>query len=148
MNNEMNADDLKDLDELNDIFNEIGGNEKLDEHLNSGFDEIPDGKYNAEVIKAEWTKSKAGLPMIKVEFGLEGVNGHVWDYLMLANKDNDLEKTSQAIARSVTKLRQLGLDAKDLKGYVAQLDTLTGTQLTLTLETSKSGFQNKHYNKD
>lgn len=135
---------MDDLKELDAIFSDIGGNEKLEENA-GGFDEIKDGEYNAEIIKAEWTKSKDDVPMIKVEFGLEGVNGHVWDYLMFGNKDGDYKKTSSAISRSVTKLRQLGLEADNISGYVAQLDQLVGKGLTLKLETSKSGFQNKHY---
>lgn len=135
---------MDDLKELDAIFNDIGGNDKLEENA-GGFDEIGDGEYNAEIIKAEWTKSKDDVPMIKVEFGLEGVNGHVWDYLMFGHKEKDYKKTSAAISRSVTKLRQLGLDANDISGYVAQLDTLVGKGLTLVLETSKSGFQNKSY---
>lgn len=135
---------MDDLKELDAIFNDIGGNEKLEENA-GGFDEIGDGTYSAEIIKAEWTKSKDDVPMIKVEFGLEGVNGHVWDYLMFGNKDGDYKKTSSAISRSVTKLRQLGLEADNISGYVSQLDKLVGKGLTLKLETSKSGFQNKHY---
>ena len=135
---------MDDLKELDAIFSDIGGNEKLEENA-GGFDEIGDGVYNAEIIKAEFTHSKDDVPMIKIEFGLEGVNGHVWDYLMLGHKEKDYKKTSAAISRSVTKLRELGLDANDISGYVAQLDKLEGVGLTLTLETSKSGFQNKHY---
>lgn len=135
----------EDLKELDAIFNDIGGNEKLEENSNTGFDDITDGEYSAEIINAEWTKSKADVPMVKLEFGLEGVNGHVWDYLMFGDKNGDYQKTSSAISRSVTKLRELGLDAKDISGYVSQLDKLPGKQLTLVLETSKSGFQNKSY---
>lgn len=142
----MDKDDLKDLQELDSIFQDIGGNEKLEENVGGDFPDIPDGEYSAEVISAEFTHSKqTNVPMIKVEFGLEGQTGHVWDYLMLANKDGDLAKTKQAIARTVTKLRELGLDAIDIPGYVEQLEKLEGTTLTLVLETSKSGFQNKSY---
>ena len=142
----MDQEDLKDLQELDSIFQDIGGNEKLEENVGGDFPDIPDGEYSAEIIAAEFTHSKqTNVPMIKIEFGLEGQTGHVWDYLMLANKDGDLAKTKQAIARSVTKLRELGLDANDISGYVSQLDKLEGVGLTLTLETSKSGFQNKHY---
>ena len=142
----MDQEDLKDLQELDSIFQDIGGNEKLEENVGGDFPDIPDGDYSAEVISAEFGRSKqSNMPMIKIEFGLEGQTGHVWDYLMLANKDGDLAKTKQAIARSVTKLRELGLDATDIPGYVEQLPKLEGTTLTLSLDTSKSGFQNKHY---
>ena len=115
----MDKDDLKDLQELDSIFQDIGGNEKLEENVGGDFPDIPDGEYSAEIIGAEFTHSKqTNVPMIKIEFGLEGQTGHVWDYLMLANKDGDLAKTKQAIARSVTKLRELGLDAADIPGSV------------------------------
>lgn len=139
-------DAMEDLNELDAIFSDIGGNEKLEENSNTGFDEIEDGTYEAEVIKAEYKVSKnSGVPMISIEFGLAGVSGHVWDYLMLGDKGGDYKKTSSAISRSVTKLRQLGLEAEKISEYVAQLDKLEGVQLDLKLETSKSGFQNKHY---
>ena len=115
----MDQEDLKDLQELDSIFQDIGGNEKLEENVGGDFPDIPDGEYSAEIIAAEFTHSKqTNVPMIKIEFGLEGQTGHVWDYLMLANKDGDLAKTKQAIARSVTKLRELGLDAADIPGSV------------------------------
>lgn len=134
----------EDLKELDAMFEEMGGNEGAEKNANS-FGTIPDGDYNAEVLAAEWTKSKDEVPMIKVEFGLEGVTGHVWDYLMFGDKNGDAEKASAAVSRSVTKLRQLGLEADSISGYVAQLDQLEGVGLTLKLSTSKSGFQNKSY---
>lgn len=142
----MDQEDLKDLQELDSIFQDIGGNEKLEDNVGGDFPDIEDGEYSAQIIGAEFTRSKqSNVPMIKIEFGLEGQTGHVWDYLMLANKDGDLAKTKQAIARSVTKLRELGLDAVDIPGYVEQLEKLEGVTLTLVLDTSKSGFQNKSY---
>lgn len=134
----------EDLNELDQLFSEIGGNEKLEEN-SGGFDEFEDGDYEAEIISAEWTKSKADIPMVKIEFGIAGKNGHIWDYLMFGHKDQDRQKVSQAVSRSVTKLRELGLDGTTITDYVNQLDKLEGVRLTLTLETSKSGFQNKHY---
>lgn len=134
----------EDLKELDAMFEEMGGNDKVEENANS-FGNIPDGEYNAEILAAEWTKSKDEVPMVKIEFGLEGVSGHVWDYLMFGDKNGDATKASQAVSRSVTKLRQLGLDAETVSGYVAALDQLEGVGLTLELSTSKSGFQNKKY---
>jgi hypothetical protein len=134
----------EDLKELDAMFEEMGGNEEAERNANS-FGTVPDGSYNAEIISAEWTKSKDDVPMIKIEFGLEEIPNHVWDYLMFGDKNGDAEKASQALSRSVTKLRQLGLDATTISGYVSQLDQLEGRGLTLKLSTSKSGFQNKSY---
>ena len=64
---------------------------------------------------------------------------------MFGHKDNDRQKVSQAVSRSVTKLRELGLEGETITDYVQQLDKLEGVRLTLVLDTSKSGFQNKHY---
>ena len=134
----------EDLKELDLMFAEIGGNDKLEEN-SSNSDEISDGEYEAEICKAEWTKSKADVPMVKIEFGLAGVNGHVWDYLMFGDKNKDYQKSSAAISRSVTKLRELGLEGETITDYVTQLFKLEGKRLTLVIETSKSGFQNKSY---
>jgi len=134
----------EDLKELDAMFKDMGGNEEAEKNANS-FGNVADGDYNAEILAAEWTKSKDEVPMIKIEFGLEGVSSHIWDYLMFGDKNGDAEKASQALSRSVTKLRQLGLDSDSISGYVAQLEQLEGVGLTLRLSTSKSGFQNKSY---
>lgn len=128
-----------DLNELDAMFADIGGNEKLEENSNS-FDNIEDGEYEAEVINAEYTKSKKDMPMIKVEYGLE--NGrHHWQYLMLAGKDE--KSTSQQMSRTVTVLRKFGLDSKTITGYVSQLDKMIGRKVMLTI-TTKNDFQNTH----
>jgi len=135
----------KDLEELDQLFSEIGGNKGAEEQANSGMGNFPDGEYECEIASAEWTKSKDDVPMVKIEFGVAGNDAKIYDYLMFGHKDADREKVTRAVSRSVTKLRELGLEASDITGYISQLDKLVGTQLTLTLETSKSGFQNKHY---
>lgn len=135
----------EDLNELDSLFAEIGGNQGAEEQANAGFADLEDGDYECEIQSAEWTKSKDGVPMVKIQFGIAGDNRKIWDYLMFGHKEADREKVSRAVSRSVTKLRELGLEANDITGYVNQLDKLVGVQLTVTLETSKSGFQNKHY---
>lgn len=128
-----------DLNELDAMFADIGGNEKLDENANS-FDNIEDGEYEAEVINAEYTKSKKDMPMIKVEYGLESGRHH-WQYLMLAGKDE--KATSQQMSRTVTVLRKFGLDSKTITGYVSQLDKMVGQRVMLTI-TTKNDYQNTH----
>ena len=135
----------KDLEELDQLFADIGGNKGAEEQANTGMGNMPDGDYECEIASAEWTKSKDDVPMIKIEFGVAGTESKIYDYLMFGSKDGDREKVVRAVSRSVTKLRELGLEAADVTGYISQLDKLPGVQLTLTLDTSKSGFQNKHY---
>lgn len=128
-----------DLKELDAMFNDIGGNEKLEENANN-FANVEDGVYEAEVINAEYTKSKKDMPMIKIEYGLE-TGSHFWQYLMLASKDE--KSTSQQMSRTVTILRKFGLDSDTITGYVSQLDKLEGRKCKLTLET-KNDYQNAH----
>lgn len=128
-----------DLNELDAMFADIGGNDKLEENANN-FDNIEDGEYEAEIISAEYTKSKKDMPMIKIEYGLE--NGrHHWQYLMLAGKDE--KATSQQMSRTITVLRKFGLDSNTITGYVSQLDKLEGRAVTLTI-TTNNNFQNTH----
>lgn len=129
----------EDLRELDAMFSDIGGNEKLEENANS-FANIEDGTYEAEVVKAEYAKSKKDMPMIKIEYALE-TQQHAWQYLMLAAKDE--EQTRRQMSRTITNLRKFGLDADSVSGYINQLDKLEGRGCTLTFET-KNDFQNIH----
>lgn len=133
------------LNELDMIFDEIGGNEGAEAMANSGYNDWEDGQYECEVDSAEWTESKDGVPMVKVVFGVAGYDNKIYDYLMFGHKEKDRKKISAAVSRSITKLKQLGLVADSVTGYVSQLPKLEGAKLTLRLETTKSGFQQKHY---
>ena len=135
----------EDLNELDALFAEIGGNKGAEEQANSGFAELEDGEYECEIQSAEWTTSKDGVRMIKIEFGIANDNRKIWDYLMFGHKSQEREKVSAAVSRSVTKLRELGLDGDTITDYISQLSKLEGVQLTVTLSTSKSGFTNKSY---
>lgn len=128
-----------DLNELDKMFNEIGGNEGAEEMANS-FQNLPDGEYEAEVVNAEYKKSKADVPMIVIEYGIEGGKKH-YQYLMLADKNQDETKTKSAISRTVTNLKKFGLNEETITGYVSQLDKIIGTSVVLTLNT-RNGFQN------
>lgn len=129
----------EDLKELDAMFNDIGGNEKLEENANN-FSEPEDGVYEAEIEVAEYMKSKKDMPMIKIQYALE-TQQKKWQYLMLAGKDE--KTTSSQMSRTVTILRQLGLDADSITGYVSQLDKLEGKSVKIALET-KNDYQNVH----
>ena len=135
----MNDNDLSELDAL---FDEIGGNEGAETVANS-FNNLPDGTYDAEVNSAEFKHSKSDLPMIQIQYAVEGGKKHN-QFLMLANKDGDLEKTKSSIARAVTTLKKFGLEEKTITDYVAKLDQLVGRQVTIELTTSAGGYQNTH----
>lgn len=128
-------DELNDLDE---IFDDIEKNEGVDEAA-GGFKEIEDGEYEAEVIGAEFGNSKkTNARMVTIEYGLED-SRHKWQYLMLDGKDD--EQTRRNIATFVTTMKKFGLEAKNIKGYISQLESLEGRRCTLVLTTTKSGFQ-------
>ena len=129
----------EDLKELDAMFNDIGGNEKLEENANN-FSEPEDGVYEAEIEVAEYMKSNKHMPIIKIQYSLE-TQQKKWQYLMLAGKDE--KTTSSQMSRTVTILRQLGLDADSITGYVSQLDKLEGKSVKIALET-KNDYQNVH----
>lgn len=124
---------MEDLDELDAIFEEIGGNEKA-EDVASGFSNPDDGVYSAEIKSAEYKFSKKGLPMVQISYGLENGQPHN-QFLMLSG--NEEAQTRRNIATFVTTMRKLGLDADKVSGYVAQLNKLAGKQVTLELITKK-----------
>lgn len=130
----------EDLMELDAMFAEMGGNEGAEE-LANGFQNLPDGIYEAEIIGVELTKSKAGKDMIKIEYGTDYNGQHHWQYLTLAGKDE--LGTHRNISRAVTIFRQLGLEATTFSGYVSQFESLEGKGVTIRLETKKD-FQNTH----
>ena len=138
----MNDDMSEDLAELDAMFADLGGNDKVEENAND-FASAEDGTYEAEVINAELTKSKAGLPMIKIEYGLE-TKQHVWQYLMLAAKPGPDQEanTKRQMSRTINILRsKYGIEAETVSGYTSQLDKLEGRAVVLTLST-KNDFQN------
>lgn len=129
-------DELNDLDE---IFNDIEKNEGVEEAAGGAFKEIEDGEYEAEIIGAEFGNSKkTNARMVTIEYGLED-SRHKWQYLMLDGKDD--EQTRRNIATFVTTMKKFGLEGKDIKEYVNQLESLEGRRCTLTLSTGKTGFQ-------
>ena len=130
-------DDLRELDAM---FSDMGGNQGAEE-LASGFQNLPDNTYEAEIIGAEYTKSKAGKDMIKIEYGTDYNGQHHWQYISLVGKDE--EGTKRNISRAVTIFRQLGLDAETFSGYVSQLESLEGKRVRIRLETKKE-YQNTH----
>ena len=131
--------DNEDLKELNAIFKDMGGVDKVEDYTNN-FEELPDGIYLGEIENVSTKNSKkTGRPMIEIIVAIEeGRKEHV--YLMLAGEN--LKKTQTAVARAVTQLKKLGVSGTELEDFINGALELTGTRVNLKIETNGS-FKNK-----
>lgn len=131
--------DNEDLKELNAIFKDMGGVDKVDDYINS-FESLPDGEYLGEIEKVSAKNSKkSGKPMIEIVVAVEeGKKEYV--YLMLAG--DDLKLTQKALARAVTQLKKLGVEGIDPSDFIEGALRLTGTRVNLKIETNGT-FQSK-----
>lgn len=131
--------DNEDLKELNAIFKDMGGVDKVDDYTNN-FESLPDGEYLGEIEKVSAKNSKkTGRPMLEIVVAVEeGRKEYV--YLMLAG--DDLKKTQTAVARAVTQLKKLGVEGIELGDFIEGAIRLTGTRVNLKIETNGT-FQSK-----
>lgn len=131
--------DNEDLKELNAIFKEMGGVDKIEDYT-SDFEELPDGTYLGEIEKVSTKNSKkTGRPMMEIIVAIEdGKKEYV--YLMLAGEN--LKKTQTAVARAVTQLKKLGVSGSELEDFINGAIELAGTKVNLKIETNGS-FRNK-----
>ena len=137
MTNEIDTGDLK---ELNAIFKDMGGVEKI-EDFTSNFEELTDGTYLGEIEKVSTKNSKkTGRPMMEIVVALEG-NRKDWVYLMLAGKD--LKATQTAVARTVTQLKELGVTGTELEDFIMGAERLVGTRVNLSIKTTGE-YKNRH----
>lgn len=132
---------MDDLNELDSIFDSIGGNDKAEEVANA-YQNAADGVYDAEIKKAEYKISKKGIPMVQISYGLENGQPHN-QFLSLGSAKGDIKQTERNIATFATIMKQLGLNAETISEYVAQLNLLTGKSVTIELET-KNNYQTTH----
>ncbi len=131
--------DNEDLKELNAIFKDMGGVEKV-EDFTSNFEELEDGTYLAEIEKVSTKNSKkTGRPMIEIVVSIDEKRKE-WVYLMLAGEN--LKKTQTAVARAVTQLKKLGVTGTELEDFINGAIELAGTRVNLKIETN-NGFRNK-----
>ncbi|MDE6946280.1 MAG: DUF669 domain-containing protein [Anaeroplasmataceae bacterium] len=129
----MDNDDLK---ELNAIFKDMGGVDKVDDYTSS-FEELPDGTYEGEIEKiTDKNSKKTGRPMLEIVVAIsEDKKEYV--YLMLAGED--LKKTQTAVARTVTQLKKLGIKGTELSDFINDAkELLVGTRVILKKETNGS----------
>lgn len=125
--------DNEDLKELDAIFKDMGGVDKI-EDFTSNFEELPDGIYLGEIEKVSTKNSKnTGRPMLEIVVALEEKRKE-WVYLMLAGKD--LKATQTAVARAVTQLKKLGVTGTALSDFISGAEELVGTRVNLKIETN------------
>ena len=122
--------DNEDLKELNAIFKDMGGVDKVEELANS-YENLPDGEYIGEIEKFETKNSKSsGKPMAVLTIAVEDGKKE-FKYLMLAG--NDLKSTQTAVARAVSQLKKLGVEGTELSDFLTGAEKLVGTRVRLSI---------------
>jgi hypothetical protein len=125
--------DNEDLKELNAIFKDMGGVEKVEDYT-SNFERLADGTYIGEIEKVSTKNSKkTGRPMIEIIVAVDEKNKE-YTYLMLAGKD--LKATQTAVARAVTQLKKLGVTGTELEDFINGAIELAGTRVSMKIETN------------
>lgn len=125
--------DNEDLKELNAIFKDMGGVDKVEEYTNN-FEKLADGEYIGEIEKVSTKSSKkTGRPMMEIIIAVEDGKKE-YHYLMLAGKD--LKATQTAIARTVTQLKKLGVTGSTVEDFISGAEELVGTKVNMKVETN------------
>ena len=139
------AMDKDDLSELNAIFKDMGGVDKVEDYASS-FDKLPDGNYIGEIEKFETKNSKSsGKPMAVITIAVEDGKKE-FKYLMLAGED--LKSTQTAVARAVTQLKKLGVEGVELEDFLDGAEKLVGTKVNMTIKTTISKAGKEYRNVD
>lgn len=134
--------DNEDLKELNAIFKDMGGVEKVEDYTNN-YENLADGTYIGEIEKFETKNSKAsGKPMAVITIAVEDGKKE-FKYLMLAG--NDLKSTQTAVARAVSQLKKLGVDGVELGDFLSNAESLVGTRVQLNIKTTVSKASGKEF---
>ena len=130
-----NEMDKEDLAELNAIFKEMGGVEKVEDYT-STFEELEDGTYVGEIDSVTTKNSKkTGRPMLEIVVAIDEKTKE-YCYLMLAGEN--LKKTQTAVARAVTQLKKLGVTGSELEDFINGAMDLVGTKVNLKIETNNN----------
>lgn len=136
------AMDRDDLSELNAIFKDMGGVDKVEDYANN-FENLPDGDYIGEIEKFETKNSKSsGKPMAVITVAVEDGKKE-FKYLMLAGED--LKSTQTAVARAVTQLKKLGVEGVELEDFLTGAEKLVGTKVALKIKTTVSKVSGKEF---
>lgn len=131
-----------DLNELDAIFEGMGGVDKIEDYTNS-FSQLPDGNYIGEIeeIVSETSKN-SGKPQIKMVIAIEDGKKE-YKYMTLAG--TDLKSTQSAIARAVSQLKKLGVDGVELRDFLKNMEKLVGTKVKLNIKTTVSKTTGKEF---
>ena len=125
--------DNEDLKELNAIFKDMGGVDKIEDYTNN-FERLADGTYIGEIEKVSTKNSKkTGRPMIEIIVAVDEKTKE-YTYLMLAGKD--LKATQTAVARAVTQLKKLRVTGTELEDFINGAIELAGTRVSMKIETN------------
>lgn len=125
--------DNEDLKELDAIFKDMGGVDKVEDYTNN-FERLADGTYLGEIEKVSTKNSKkTGRPMMEIIVAVDEKTKE-YVYLMLAGKD--LKATQTAVARAVTQLKKLGVSGTELSDFINGAIELTGTRVNMNIETN------------
>ena len=128
-----NGMDTEDMKELNAIFKDMGGVDKVEDYTNN-FEELEDGNYVGEIDSVNTKNSKkTGRPMIEIIVAVDEKTKE-YTYLMLAGKD--LKATQTAVARAVTQLKKLGVTGTELEDFINGAIELVGTRVSMKIETN------------
>ena len=134
--------DKEDMKELDEIFKQMGGVDKVEE-LAGAYTKLPDGVYIGEIDNFETTNSKtSGKPMAVITVAVEDGKKDS-KYLVLAGED--LETTQVAVARAISQLKKLGVEGTELRDFLTNAEKLVGTKVQLTIKTTVSKKTGKEY---
>ncbi|MFI5390401.1 MAG: DUF669 domain-containing protein [Bacteriovoracales bacterium] len=97
---------------------------------------LPAGEYLAIIANAEVTKSKAGSPMIKVTFEVNGQS--LWDYLVLDPKNPKSYAMGMSKAKSI--LAAIGSTQTNFRNELDMADAMEG-ELTVTIDVKEEEYQ-------
>lgn len=129
-----------DLNELNAIFKDMGGVEKVEDYT-TNFKQLEDGSYIGEIEKVESKNSKnTGRPMIDITVTVADGTKE-FRHLMLAGKD--IKSTQTAIGRTISQLKKLGVDvsSNNIEVIINEAEKLVGTKVNMTIKTTNN-FRN------
>ena len=116
--------DNEDLKELNAIFKDMGGVEKVEDYTNT-YENLPDGNYVGEIEKFSTKNSKkTGRPMIEIIVAVEGGKKE-YVYMMLAGED----------------LKKLGVEGVELEDFIVGGTKLVGKRVNVKIATN-GAFRN------
>lgn len=115
------------LDELKDLLEESKTVE-----LEDGFDDLPDGTYEAYIDSVEFKESQSGNLMFEWHFIIEGpthAGRHHWKYQVLTSAEN--------MKRLTTDLAKFGVDTTSMASIEAGMDEfLIDAPCDITLKTT------------